>query len=48
LHGSPVVAYKKLEQENNHFYQKIIYILNFGPLVGAEDINIFENVFMVF
>jgi len=22
MHGSPGLAYKRLEQENNHFYQK--------------------------
>jgi len=43
-----VVAYKKLEQENHHFYQENRIFLNFGPLVRLEETNIFENFFMVF
>ena len=43
LHGSLVVAYTNLAQENHQFYQRKRIFLNFGSLVRSEDTNIFEN-----
>src|SRR6218665_1269327 len=48
LHGSQVVAFLKLEQENNHFYHKNCIFLNFLPLGHPEDSNIFEKFFSSF
>ena len=43
LHGSLVVAYTNLAQENHQFYQKNHIFWKFGPLVRSEETNIFEN-----
>jgi len=41
-------TFRKLEQENKHFSRKNRILRHFGPLLGAEDTNIFKEFFLGF